>query len=113
MKAIATFVGIAALAAAGWSSATGTVPPAKDPHAHHAGDMAPYAEAEVRKVDKDAGKITLKHGPIANLDMPAMSMVFRAKDPAMLDQVKQGDKIRFKAEKVQGAYTITEIQPAK
>jgi Cu(I)/Ag(I) efflux system periplasmic protein CusF len=113
MKAIATFIGIAALAAAGWAAATGTVPPAKDPHAHHAGEKVDFAEAEVRKVDKDAGKITLKHGPIPSLDMPAMSMVFRAKDPAMLDQVKQGDKIRFKAEKVQGAYTVTEIQQAK
>ena len=67
--------------------------------ASHAGAAAkpaaegPFAEAEVRKVDKDAGKITLKHGPIANLDMPAMSMVFRAKDPAMLDKVKAGAKV--------------------
>ena len=74
---------------------------------------ATFADGEVRKVDKDAGKITLRHGPIANLDMPAMSMVFRAKDPAMLDKVKEGDKVRFKAEKVQGAYTVTEIQAAK
>ena len=72
-----------------------------------------YAEGEVRKVDKEAGKITLRHGPIANLEMPAMSMVFRAKDPAMLDRVKAGDKIRFKAEKVQGAYTVTEIQSSQ
>lgn len=72
-----------------------------------------YAEGEVRKVDKDAGKITLRHGPIANLDMPAMSMVFRAKDAAMLDQVKQGDKIRFKVEKIEGALTLTEIKPSK
>ena len=79
---------------------------------HEKAAAAPYAEAEVRKVDKEAGKITLKHGPIANLDMPPMSMVFRAKDPAMLDRVKEGDKVRFKAEKVQGAYTVTEIQPA-
>lgn len=72
-----------------------------------------YAQGEVRKVDKEAGKITLKHGPIANLDMPAMSMVFRAKDSRMLDNVKAGDKIRFKAEKVQGAYTVTEIEAVK
>ena len=67
----------------------------------------------MRRIDKEAGKITLKHGPIANLDMTAMSMVFRAKDPAMLDQVKVGDKVRFRADKIQGALTITEIQPAK
>ena len=72
-----------------------------------------YTEGEVRKIDKEAGKITLKHGPIANLDMTAMSMVFRAKDPAMLDKLKVGDKVRFKAEKLQGAITVTEIEPAK
>ena len=68
-----------------------------------------FTHAEVRKVDKDAGKVTLKHGPIANLDMPAMTMVFRVKDPAMLDQVKAGDKVRFRAEKLQGAYTVVEL----
>jgi Cu/Ag efflux protein CusF len=69
-------------------------------------------EGEVRKVDKDAKKITLKHGPIPNLEMTGMTMVFRVKDPAMLDAVKVGDKVRFKADKVQGAITITEIKPA-
>ena len=111
----------AVFAAAPWATvyAQQTTPEAPNgahAAAHHSeakpGDAA-YAEAEVRKVDKDAGKITLKHGPIPNLDMPAMSMVFRAKDPAMLDAVKAGDKIRFKADKVQGAYTLTEIQPIK
>jgi Cu/Ag efflux protein CusF len=72
-----------------------------------------YVEGEVRKVDKDAGKITLRHGPIANLEMPAMSMVFRAKEPGMLDAVKEGDKVRFKAEKIDGAITIVEIQQVK
>ena len=72
-----------------------------------------FIEAEVRKVDKDAGKVTLKHGAIANLEMPPMTMVFRVKEPAMLEQMKAGDKVRFKAEKIQGAYTVTEIGPAK
>lgn len=67
-------------------------------------------EAEVRKVDKDAAKLTLKHGPIPNLDMGAMTMVFRVKDPAMLEQVKQGDKIKFSAEKIGGQYTVTGIE---
>lgn len=71
------------------------------------------AEAEVRKVDKDAAKITLKHGEIKNLDMPAMTMVFQVKDKAMLDVVKAGDKVRFTADKVGGAFTITRIEPAK
>src|SRR5688572_12582218 len=74
---------------------------------------AAFSDAEVRKVDKEAGKVTLKHGPIANLDMPPMTVVFRVKEPAMLDKVKAGDKVKFKAEKVQGAYTVTELAPAK
>lgn len=70
-----------------------------------------YVQGEVRKVDKEAGKLTLKHGPIPNLDMPGMTMVFKAKDPAMLDQVKVGDAVRFRADKVNGAITVTELRP--
>ena len=68
-----------------------------------------FAEGEVKKVDKPAGKVTIKHGPLPTLDMPPMTMVFRVKDPAMLDQVKAGDNIKFKAEKVGGAFTVTEF----
>ena len=71
------------------------------------------SDGEVRKVDKDAKKITIRHGPIANLDMPAMSMVFQVKDAAMLDQVKAGDKIRFAADRQGGAYIVTQIEAAK
>jgi len=67
-------------------------------------------DAEVRKVDKDAQKLTLRHGAIANLDMPAMTMVFRVSDPALLDNVKVGDKVRFHAEKVGGQLTVTRIE---
>ena len=70
-------------------------------------------DGEVKKVDKDAGKLTIKHGPLPNLDMPGMTMVFRVKDPAMLDQVKEGDKIRFVADRVNGAITVMELKPAK
>lgn len=70
-------------------------------------------EAEVRRVDKEAGRITLKHGPIENLEMPAMTMVFRVKDDTLLDQVKAGDKVRFAAEKIMGAYVVTQIEVAK
>lgn len=73
----------------------------------------PMAEGEVRKVDTDSKKITLKHGEIKNLDMPGMTMVFQVKDPAMLDKVKVGDKVRFTAEKVNGAITLTSIEAAK
>ena len=71
---------------------------------------AALADGEVRKVDKEAGKITMKHGPIASLGMPPMSMVFRVKDPAMLDQVKAGDKVKFAAEQIGGQYTVTRIE---
>lgn len=71
------------------------------------------AEGEVRRVDKGAGKLTIRHGPIANLDMPAMTMVFQVKDPAMLDQVKAGDRIRFAAENIGGQLTVTRIDPVK
>jgi Cu/Ag efflux protein CusF len=71
------------------------------------------SDGEVRKVDKEAKKITIKHGPLANLDMPPMTMVFQVKEPAMLDQVKAGDKVKFQAEKVDGAFTVTKIEPAK
>lgn len=64
------------------------------------------------KIDKETGKITLRHGPIANLGMPAMSIVLRVKDPAMLDRVQTGDKVRFSAEKTGGTFTLTHIEPA-
>ncbi|HSN40556.1 MAG TPA: copper-binding protein [Burkholderiales bacterium] len=74
---------------------------------------APLTDGEVRKIDKDAGKITIKHGPLENLGMPAMTMVYRVKDPAMLDKLKIGDKISFTADKVNGTYTVTQIKPAR
>jgi Cu/Ag efflux protein CusF len=77
-----------------------------------ASSSAELTEGEVRKVDKSAGKITVKHGEIKNLDMPSMTMVFVAADPAMLEKVKQGDKVRFRAEDKSGQLTITEIQAA-
>lgn len=74
---------------------------------------AARADGEVRKIDKDQGKLTLRHGPLPNLDMPAMTMVFRVADPKMLDALKEGDKVQFTADKVNGAITITSIQAAK
>ena len=72
-----------------------------------------FTDGEVRKVDKAANKVTLKHGPIPNIDMPAMTMVFKAKDPAMLAGLKAGDKVRFEAQKVGDVYTVTRIEPVK
>jgi len=71
------------------------------------------ADAEVRKVDKDAAKITLKHGEIKSLEMPPMTMVFNVKDKALLDQLKAGDKVRFRAVNEAGKYTVTDIQVAR
>lgn len=76
-------------------------------------DTATMVDAEVRKVDKDAGKVTLKHQPITNLDMPAMTMVFRVKEPEMLDKLKAGDKVRFAADRVGGQFTVVKIEPMK
>ena len=70
-------------------------------------------DGEVRKVDAAQKKITLKHGEIKNLDMPPMSMVFQVSDPALLAKVKAGDKVRFTADKINGAYTVTSIEVAR
>ncbi|OGS95842.1 MAG: RND transporter, partial [Gallionellales bacterium RBG_16_56_9] len=71
------------------------------------------SEGQVKKIDKDAGKITIKHGELKNLDMPPMTMVFRVKDPAMLDQVNAGNSISFVAEKLGGQLTVTRIEAKK
>ena len=68
------------------------------------------AEAEIRKVDREAKKVTLKHGPIKNLDMPPMTMVFQVRDASMLDNLKAGDKVRFSADQQQGAYVVTAVE---
>ncbi len=70
-------------------------------------------EAEVRKVDRENQKITLKHGAIKNLEMPPMTMVFRVSDTAMLDKVQAGDKVRFTAAKDGGKLTVTALVPEK
>ena len=89
--------------------ATSHSPAAAGTHAeHHA-----LTDGEVRRVDKDARKLTIRHGPIENLDMPPMTMVFQVQDSAMLDNVKAGDKIKFSADRIGGAYTVTKIEAAK
>ena len=71
------------------------------------------ADGEIRKIDMDNKKITIKHGEIKNLDMPGMTMVFQVKDVALLGKAKAGDKVRFKAEKSGTNFVVTDIQPAK
>ncbi|WP_179966257.1 MULTISPECIES: copper-binding protein [Massilia] len=75
-------------------------------------DANALAEGEVKKVDKEAGKLTVQHGPLVNLNMAGMTMSFKVQDPAMLDQVKAGDKIRLRVERVNGAFTVTKLQAA-
>jgi Cu/Ag efflux protein CusF len=90
-------------------------------HDHGQHDATPAAaqdvstalsEGEIRKVDKDAGTLTIKHGPLNNLNMSGMTMVFKAQDTAMLDKAKAGDRIRFRAERVNDALTVTRLEPA-
>lgn len=78
-----------------------------------AASTLPMVDAEIRKIDLENKKVTLKHGEIKNLDMPGMTMVFQVKDAAMLEKVKAGDKVKFTADKVNGAFTVLTIEPAK
>jgi len=85
-------------------------------HASHAGSTnhaATLTEGVVKKVDKAQGKLTLRHGPLENLDMPGMTMVFRVQDASWLDQVKPGDTIRFLADRVNGIFTVTRLEVVK
>ena len=83
---------------------------AKTDHAAMATDMT---VGEIRKIDKDSKKITIKHAEIKSLDMPAMTMVFQVKDPAMLDKVQSGDKVKFKVIKSDSGFVVTELQSGK
>ncbi|MEO8656530.1 MAG: copper-binding protein [Ramlibacter sp.] len=110
--------------AVGTAAAFAGTAQAQSGHDHHAAPAAAatkvaqaapaeLSEGEVRKIDKEKKKITLKHGPLKNLDMPPMTMSFEVSDPAMLSKVKVGDKVRFVAANPGGKLTVTEIQPAK
>lgn len=110
-------ISLAALAAT-FALGAGPALAADEHDAHHTAAPAAaatdaYSEGTVKKVDKAAGKLTISHGPLARLDMPPMTMVFRASDPAMLDKVKAGDKIRFVADRVGGVYTVTALEVAQ
>lgn len=89
-----------------------------DHAAHHpaaasmTSNAAVMTDGEVRKIDKAQGKVTLKHGAIQNLEMPPMTMVFKVTDPKMLEGLKDGDKVRFNADRINGALTVTAIEPA-
>ncbi len=70
------------------------------------------ADGEIRKVDKAAKKLTIRHGEIKSLDMPPMTMVFQVRDPAVLDTVKAGDRIRFSVEESATGLVVTDVRPA-
>ena len=74
---------------------------------------AALAAGEVRKVDKAKGEVTIKHGPMPKFDMPGMTMAYRVKDKAMLDELKPGDKVRFDVDGVGGAFTVTRLEKVK
>lgn len=84
--------------------------PMNDKASGNPSDMATKTEAEVRKINKDQGKVTLKHGDIKNLDMPGMTMIFKIKDPAMLNGIAPGDKVTFIAERVKGDIVVTSLE---
>jgi len=102
---LATAAVLLAASTASVYAASDTAAPASS--AQETGQMS---EGEIRKVDKDAKKITIRHGELKNLDMPPMTMVFRVQDPAMVEQVKQGDKVSFVAEKLDGQLTVTQMR---
>jgi len=91
MKRILTLLAAAVLATAAWAQAALT-------------------DAEVTKVDKATGKITLRHGELKNLDWPAMTSSFRVSNPAWLDELAPGQKVRFSAEKVGGQFTVVRLE---
>lgn len=112
VKQILAFMAIAIASTVGAQQA-----PQADEHASHhpaaAAASSPLSEGEVRKIDLEQGKVTLRHGPLSNLDMPPMTMVFTAVDPKLLDGLKPGDRVRFTADKKNGIYIVTAIEAVK
>ena len=76
-------------------------------------DMSEMTDGEIRRVDKAAGKLTIKHAEIKSLDMPGMTMVFTARDPALLEPLQVGDKVRFAVVSEGGKMVVTAIQTVK
>lgn len=108
---------LAAIAVAALGTPAVLAQTSPDSHdSHHPATATSAAEdfslGEVRKIDKSSGKVTLRHGEIKSLDMPPMTMVFRARDAALLDKIKVGDKVRFKAEDSGGTLFVTAIEIA-
>jgi Cu(I)/Ag(I) efflux system protein CusF len=114
MKVNAIIIGAAVATTAQISHiAAAQVPATRQAEATAPSAATEMTQGEIQKVDKDTGRLTIKHGEIKNLGMPPMTMVFGTKDKSMADKVKTGDKIRFKAVNENGKMTVTEITPDK
>jgi len=87
-----------------------TLPLQAEPVTPPAAQASVMSEGVVRKIDLANGKLTLKHGPLVNLDMPPMTMVFQVQSPALLSGIKAGDAVKFHVENIKGAFTVTQIQ---
>ena len=111
MKSVLLTTALTALLALGF---TAPAMAAEHDHSamHSASTAQPMADGVVKKVDKAAGKVTISHGPLPD-GMPAMTMAFKVKQAAWLDQLKAGQKIRFALEDVNGASTIVRFEPVK
>ncbi len=105
---IANIVSVAIAADEGTGSAK--KPAEKINHDTLNGDKA---QAEVKRIDNIEGKVSLKHGPLKKLNMPGMTMDFKVKDSAMLNQIKKGDKVDFTVENIDGELVVTSIEPMK
>lgn len=106
----ATVLGASALAYAGGDHG-GSVRPSTTVVSKASVNHEALTEGEIKKIDKDAEKVTIKHGELKNLGMPAMTMVFQVKEKSVLNQFAKGDKVKFVAEKVDGKFVITHIVP--
>lgn len=116
MKTMPVVVVTAAFAAFAWYLLPS--PPRADAeqisggHANHAGDPNALADGVVLSVDRVARSVTIRHGPMLNLGMPSMTMAFQVGDPAMLERVKPGDKVKFHVDAIGGAFTLMSIEMA-
>jgi Cu(I)/Ag(I) efflux system protein CusF len=113
MKSVLSILVVASMciAAAGPALAASSMSaPAESTASASAQSQVAATEGEVRKVDLSTQKVTLKHGDIKNLGMPGMTMVFKVTDPKMLSNIKEGDKVRFTADRIDGALTVTSIE---
>ncbi|MFZ6758162.1 copper-binding protein [Undibacterium sp. Ji50W] len=93
-----------------YANTANSASPAGQDNTAVASTMTDATDGEIIKIDKSSNKVTIKHGPIKNLDMPGMTMVFRIKEAAMLDTLEPGNKVKFRAEKANGALYVVDIQ---